>query len=173
MRNVVVGSFVGFVLAAAFLAACGSGGTEEAPVPAVAAGAVRWTARGARQSIVTGVNLTRNQVWSGTTAYDNEQAGARHQYATLDLGLNVEALSAGEVTVDVGILPSIDGSSFATDPLWLGSVEVATADNRRTALANVRIPPMRFRFALRLRYAASASARILSFGISPYDVQLP
>jgi hypothetical protein len=174
MRNVVLGSFVGFVLAAAFLAACGSGGTDGAPgpLPISTPSAVKWTPLGARQSIVTGVNLARDVVWRGSAIYDNAQAGARHQYAVVDLGLNVESFAAGAASVDVGILPAADGSFFATDPVWLGTVEVATEDNRRAVLANVRIPPLRFQFALRLRYAASATARIVALGITPYDEEL-
>ena len=174
MRNVVVGSFVGFVLAAAFLAACGSGGDPDSagPVPISTPSAAKWTALGARDSIVTGVTLSRNDIWRGTAIYDNARAGTRHQYATFDLGANVESFAAGEVTVDIGILPAASGSLFATDPMWLGSVNIATADNRRASLVNVRIPPMRFMFALRLRYGASATARIVTFGISPYSEEL-
>ena len=51
-------------------------------------------------------------------------------------------------------------------------MEVAAEDNRRAVLANVRIPPLRFMFALRLRYAASATARIVALGITPYDEEL-
>lgn len=174
MRNVVVGSFLGFVLAAAFLAACGSGGTEGSagPAPISTPSALKWTALGTRRSIVTGVNLPRNEIWRSTSIHDNAQSGARHQYATFDLGLNVESFSSGFATLDVGILPAAQGTFFATEPVWLGSVEVATANNRRAALVNVRIPPMRFQFALRLRYGASASARIVTFGITSYDEQL-
>lgn len=173
MRNVVVGSFVGFVLAAAFLAACGSGGSDApaAPPSAVTPGTFRWTGLGARQSVVTGVNLSRDAIWRGTTVHDNADAGARHQYATLDLALNVEGLSSS-ATIEVGILPSVDGTSFATEPVWLGSTEVATEDNRRAALVGAQIPPMRFMFALRLRSGSSATARIVSFGITPYDAVL-
>ena len=174
MRNVVIGSFVGFVLAAAFLAACGSGSSEgpAAPPSAVAPGTVRWTELGTRQSVITGVNLTRDVIWRGTTVHDNAGADARHQYATFDLALNVESFSSGHATLDIGILPSVNGTSFATEPVWLGSAAVETEDNRRAALVNVQIPPTRFLFALRLRYGASATARIVAFGITPYDVAL-
>lgn len=174
MRNIVVGSFVGFVLAAAFLAACGSGGGEDgaAPAPISTPSAVKWTPLGGRQSIVTGVNLGRDVIWRGTAIHDNAQVGTRHQYAVFDLGLNVDSFAAGEATLDIGILPATAGAFFATDPVWLGSVEVATANNRRASLVNVRIPPLRFMFALRLRYASSATARIVAFGITPYDEEL-
>ena len=174
MRNVVVGSFVGFVLAAAFLAACGSGGdpSDGGVVPISTPSAAKWTGLGARQSIVTGVNLSRDEIWRGTTVYDNASAGARHQYATLDLGLNVESFAAGRVTVDVGILPATGSAQFATEPNWLGSVEVETEDNRRATLVHARIPPMRFQFALRLRYGSSATARVVSFGVAPYSEEL-
>jgi len=175
MRNVVVGSFVGFVLAAAFLAACGSGGTEDgvgAPAPISTPSAVKWTPLGTRTSYVTGVNLTRNDIWRGTAIYDNARAGTRHQYATFDLGANVESFTTSVGTIDVGILPAADGNLFATDPVWVGSVDFAAADNRRASLVNVRIPPMRFMLALRLRASASASARVVAFGITPYSEEL-
>ena len=174
MRNVVLGSFVGFVLAAAFLAACGSGGDPSGGgvVPVSTPSAAKWTALGARRSIVTGVNLSRDEVWRGTAVYDNASAGERQQYATFDLGLNVESFAAGRVTVDVGILPATGGAVFVTEPTWLGSVEVATEDNRRVTLPNVRIPPMRFMLALRLRYGASATARVVTFGIAPSSEEL-
>jgi len=160
MRNVVVGSFLGFVLAAAFLAACGSGGEDggdAGPVPLSTPSAMRWTALGTRQIVATGVNLERNGIWTSTLIHDNSTPEARYRYATFDLGLNVESLAAGHIAIDIGILPATEGQFFATDPMWLGTLEIETRNNRR---------------AVRIRSSSAATARVLTFGMTPYTEEL-
>lgn len=173
MRNIVVGSFVGFVLAAAFLAACGSGGDEgSGPAPISTPSQTKWSALGGRHSIATGVNLTQNAIWTSTSIYDNSAVANRNQYAAFEIACNVESFSSGRVTMDIGVLPAPGGASFATEPQWVGSIEVATQSNRRATLANVRIPPTRLKFALRVTYGASATARVTSFSMTPYNEEL-
>ena len=176
MRNVVVGSFMGFVLAAAFLAACGSGGGDDgsapAPVPVSTPSQEKWSALGATHTVVTGVNLSRNVVWTGTTIYDNSVAGLRNQYACFEIFGNIESFAQGVVTIDIGVLPAPNGVDFATDPEWLGTVSLPTANNRRAMICNVRIPPTKCKFALRLNYGVSVTARVSRFTLTPYSAEL-
>lgn len=173
MRNVVVGSFIGFVLAAAFLAACGGSSSEDGgPTPVSTPGTVTWSALGAQDTIATGINLTPNVTWSGTAEYDNAVEGRRDQYAAFTVAANVDTLSGGAAVIDVGVLAAPDGVNYATDPQWLGTVEMSAANNRRAVLSNVRIPPTRCKFALRLRGESSASARVTSFRLTPYNEQV-
>ena len=170
MQRIVIGTFLGFVLGAAFLAACGSDGSDGGavvPPPATVSGAVRWTPLGATTLIGTGVDLDAGEVWASSAIYEN--AGTtRHQYGAFEIRAN--GTSGAAAQVDVGVLPALDGSNFATEPQWLGTVSIRPGDNRRATLTDVRLPPTRSRMALR---ANGGSVRILTFSVAPYDAQLP
>jgi hypothetical protein len=167
MRNVVVGSFMGFVLAAAFLAACGSGGDDAGgPVAATAPGTVKWTPLGTNFIVVTGVTLSAGETWGSTNFYDNRAPAAGDQFASFEVMAN---LPLGTATVEVGIMPAANGADYATDPEWLGSVTLTAGSNRRATLSNVRLPPTGFRFALR---SSASSVRVLRYSMTPYNAQL-
>ena len=173
MRNVVVGSFVGFVLAAAFLAACGGGrggdGGGGGPVPISTPSAEKWSALGSNYIAVTGVDLVPSSVWKGTATYDNSVAGLRDPYASFEVMANVSAATVG---VEVGILPAVNGTDYATEPEWLGAMVLTSGSNKRASLSNVRIPPTKFRFALRLSSSVSTTARVLRLSLTPYHTEL-
>ena len=169
MRNVVVGSFLGVVLAAAFLAACGgasgpvSGGGQ---VPATT-GEERWSAPQTTHPIATGINLNRNVTWLGTSIYDNGAASSRNRYAAFEITANIDHFQPGPATVEIGILAAPDGVNFANQPQWIGSAEIQVGDNRRAVLSGVQIPPTRLKFAMRLQ--GSNEARITAYRLTPYN----
>jgi hypothetical protein len=164
MRQVVVGSFVGFVFAAAFLAACGGGG-DAPPPPAqtpASGSAIRWGALGASHLIGTGIPITGGEVWTSTTVYEN--GSARAQRAAFEIVASVSSTSS--VRFDVGILPALNASHFATDPQWVGAVEVAAGPSRRATLFDAVLLPARFRVALRV---SGGSANVTNFSMAAYD----
>ena len=173
MRNIVVGSFVGFVLAAAFLAACGSSGPGDGGPVAATSGAVKWTPLGEEFLVATGIDLTTSDIWRGTTIYENQVPERLHRFAAMEITGNVVAPGATTVTVDVGIRPAIFESSFASDPQWIGSFEIEPGNGRRATVYGVTLPPIRSRFALRVRSAAGAEMRVTRLSLHPYDTLLP
>jgi hypothetical protein len=173
LRNMVVGSFLGFVLGAAFLAACGSGGDGTSPAPVVVPGEVVWTPLEAGESITTSATLGSGDVWTSTTSYDNSSADRRNQLAAVEVVLNVSPDMSGNATVEVGILPAPDGTRFATDPQWLGSAFVAMSGSRRAVLSGLPIPPMPLKFALRVQGLGGATARVSALNLFPYGEVMP
>ncbi len=167
MKNIVIGSFLGFVLAAAFLAACGSGGGTSAPVALTTPSAVKWTGLSAVQSVPVGVTLNPGQVWISTLTLDNGAVGARNQRAAIEVVTNADAASA-PATLEIGIVPALDGAQFATDPVYLGSVTVDNATNRRATLIGARLPPTAFRLAVRFQPGAG-TVRILGLNLATYN----
>ncbi len=173
MRNVVVGSFVGFVLAAAFLAACGSGTENPSPPRITSARAVTWTPPGATHTIASGLQIPGGSTWTTNSIYDNSADVTRDRFAALEIAGNIEVSAGGSMTFDVGILPSIDGSRFATDPVWIGSVVMQAGNGRRVTLPAAPLPPLSMKFALRVSGSSSQTARLSSFTLTPYDEELP
>lgn len=170
MKNIVIGSFLGAVFAATLLAACGSEHSDGGggPPPAVVSGAVRWTPFTASTVIATGIDLAPGGIWSSTATWENGGA-ARNRFAGIEIRANAEG--ASPAVVQVGVLPALNGVDFATEPEWLGQVELRPLDNRRATLTGVRVPPSRCRLALRL--ASGGSVRVLGLAIAGYNEQLP
>jgi hypothetical protein len=160
VRNVVVGSFLGFVLAAAFLAACGG---AEAPSPAGAGPGsgtvVRWTPLGGRHLVATGLSLGAGAVWTSTAAFDNGGA-VRNGLAAFE----VVGSPAATTTIEVGVLPALDGINYATEPTWVGSVTLGGGAARRGVLYGVPLLPAPMRLALR----AGSAVNVSSFALHAY-----
>ena len=160
MRNVVVGSFVGFVLAAAFLAACGGAeGPSPAQAPPGTGTVVKWTPLGGRHLIGTGLSLGGGTVWTSSSVYDNG-GGNRNALAAFEVVAN----ATGPTTIDVGVLPALDGSSYATEPTWVGSVTIQAGSNRRAVVYPAPLVPAPMKFALR----AGSSVTVLSYALHAY-----
>lgn len=171
MKNVIVGSFVGFVLAAAFLAACGgsSSPTPAGPQPISTPSAVKWTGLGPRVLLASGISLSSGQVWRGTPSVDNGRPGTRNQHALLDIRATVDLPASTDATLEVGVLPAVEAENWSTDPQWIGSIALGAGSNRRAALYGLVIPPTPFRLALR---TSSAGVRILQVYLQPYNEEL-
>lgn len=167
MRNVIIGSFVGFVLAAAFLAACGgSSSLAPAPQPISTPSALKWTGLGPRVLMASGINLGSSTVWGGTTSVDNGLPGTRNQLAVFDIRASVDLPASASATLEVGVLPAVEAENWSTDPQWIGSITMGGGANRRATLYGTVIPPMPFRLALR---TSSSSVRILQVYLQPYN----
>ena len=133
--------------------------SEQQPNPPSAEGNTEGQVRG-RRRLGQGLNALL-----GTGSREAERVIEATAEANVDS-------TANEVTMDISLLAAADGTNFATEPQWVGSVTLRSLSNRRVALFHARMPPMRFKVALRLRASALASARVTSFAIRPYDEQL-
>lgn len=174
MRNVIVGSFVGFVLGAAFLAACGSGSdTPIAPPRATSARAVTWTPVGATFAVANGIQMQGGTTWTGNAVYDNSADVTRDRFAAFEIAGNLDSSTSQSLTLDVGLLPTVDGSRYATEPAWIGRVEIRTGVSRRVTLPAGALPPLPLKFALRLSGSSAQTFRVSSFTLTPYDEELP
>lgn len=168
MKNVVIGSFVGFVLAAAFLAACGSGSGPSGPIPISTPSAVKWSAPGARQIVATGVNLDAGTIWASSATFDNASAGTRNHFFAFEVLADVGG-SGAQADVELGVLASADGTSYATEPQWVGTARLRTGDNRRAVVFHALVPPLPFRVALR---TAASGVRVLGLSFLPYNEEM-
>ena len=169
MKNVVIGSFVGFVLAAAFLAACGGSSPVSGPQPISTPSAVKWSALGPRVAMASGITLDGGVVWRGTTSVNNALPGTRNQLALLDVRANVDLPLSAAATLEIGVLPAVEADNWSTDPQWVGQITLGAGSNRRATLYGAVIPPTPFRLALR---TGSSGVRILQVALQPYNEEL-
>ena len=167
MRNVVVGSFIGFVLAAAFLAACGGGSTvlPAANRPAVT-GEVRWTQLGDRHTVANGLRLTGGDIWRSGTVYENAATDGRNRWAMFEIAGTVGGSAAA--TIEIGILPAPDGTHFATTPQWVGAIQLDAGSNARSSLYGIPLVPARFKVALRLS-GGGGTVLLSLIELTPYN----
>lgn len=143
MRNVILGSFVGFVLAAAFLAACGgssapggSGGPPAVSTPSK----VIWSAPSAIQTVFS-ETVPAGSYTTGSVVYDNGPAGARDQYADFEIS------ASGGTEWTFYLAASLDGSTYPDmqqDPGAIGK-GVFLSSGTTAVFRNVRLPPSKFK----------------------------
>ncbi len=91
-------------------------------------------------------------------AIDNETDGTNEVFINLELSLAAQASARDSgATVDVYLLPSVDGSNYcfgddSTDPpasAYAGSFVLDAATTaRRVALVNLPLPPLKFKLLL-------------------------
>jgi hypothetical protein len=170
MKTIVIGTFLGFLLGAAFLAACGSNGDGASPAasPSLSTpSAMKWTPFGPTVLVATGIDLGPGDLFTSSSIVENAGA-ARHRYLAVEVRANADGVAP--VVIEVGILPALDETNFATEPQWIGSVEMRPLDNRRVTLTSALVPPARMKLALRL--ASPGSARVLGLSVRPYEEQL-
>lgn len=118
---------------------------------------------------------------NASSAVDNDNASNRYLFAAFELAVTFSSTPLSGKTVDLYILPSIDGTNYAdgsssvnpSSAQYAGSFPVrAVATAQRLLLYNVALPPTDFKVLLinNAGQTMAASGNTLKLVMSAYEV---